>query len=655
MTALPAAIALTSTGISGYLLTTWFGAQSLHQRIVIFYLFACSHILVTGYTLAFFGHLGSITAWATLSSVFAIVAAAVFLFTGNRLRAGDQLSDLIVRVSRLSASVRLFFSDLSTAQKLFFAVFVGTIAIVGSMNLAVIIRSAPHNWDSMTYHLARVAYYLQNGNFQSFNANYIAQEVHNKNATTLLIFTYLTSGRNENLLQFVQFSGYWIAGIAIYGICLQINCRRRYAVLSAGIFLLLISNIMQSTTTQNDMVLTAFLGIAILSLLTFRNDGREKQLIIVAISLAIAIGVKTSALLALPGIFIIALYAWWYNHTYRSIWVLASAFLLALTVFALPAGYLDNLRNHGHPIGPKSWRQAHSFEPFSPAVVLEHGSKNVLRFGFEFLRFDGMRQHRYAHRINNIVQSPRVMVEAIGIDLEDGKNTRLPFVYGRHNRAHEDTSYWGIMGFALIWPIVFLSLAGAARNNAARVLAVAAILFLLAQAYSGPYDPWRGRYFIAGSFLAVPIVGAFLSTRSSARWVSYYVMLICLLGCLSAVQGVLYRSNSNLVGPNSIFNMDRMQQLTRNRAEMYEPLTLFDQIVPADAVVAVFITSNSYEYPLFGEGLTRTLIPIWRGYTGPNSLPAEVTHIVYQSGFPDAQADDMDLGGNLYLQVIGEG
>ncbi len=98
--------------------------------------------------------------------------------------------------------------------------------------------------------------------------------------------------------------------------------------------------------------------------------------------------------------------------------------------------------------------------------------------------------------------------------------------------------------------------------------------------------------------------------------------------------------------------MDRMEQLTRTRSLYFDPLKRFDELVPKDAVVAVFLPADSFEYPLFGEHLTRTIMPINSFHKGLQPIPVNAEYLLYAEGFPCASAEDVYLGVDWYLRHL---
>ena len=332
--------------------------------------------------------------------------------------------------------------------------------------------------------------------------------------------------------------------------------------------------------------------------------------------------------------------------------VLGVSLVVAGCAFALPAGYVENLRVFGNPIGTEYVRKLHSFEGESLAYVLENGTKNFLRFGMEFVSFDGLPPGGIFNDAQAwIRQWPRKVFDALHIDLQTTVATRAPFQYDKGPSSHEDVSYWGVFGFALILPIVGLSLLGIIRAPGNWALAVAALLFFLAQSYSGAYDPWRGRYFIIMAIFAVPTIACCVG-NPALPW-RVYLMSIVLLGCLSAFTGILGRWNN---APEEVYAMDRLQQLTRNRRDYTEPIRLFERIVPPDATVAVAFGEDVFEYPLFGEHLTRKLLPINSFLKGPQPIPPEADYLIYSENvYPDWKYRDIELGQDWYLRILKRG
>ncbi len=592
---------------------------NLVECILFFFVGLVAHIVALGLALSGLEALAKVAYWTAGSVLLALMVAA--LVVGIRpWRAALRRPLPWPRLAMLRAG----WAGLEVWQKVILGLLLSTTLGLGLVNLAIVLWVAPHNWDSMTYHLARMAFFLQQGHLRHFTANYWAQVIHPRNATLLLTYAYLVSNRNENLTQMVQFVSYWVAIAAVYGLARRAGYRRVGSLLAALVFALLTECLMEAITTQNDMFITACMGAMLYGFLAFRETGRLTYLALVGLTLGLALGAKSSVLPTFPALGVVGLYALLAKPRGERHWplvpwgVLLASTVLAVALFALPSGYWENYRLYGNPIGPEDVRKIHAFEDASPGYILRHGTRNVLRFGIEFLSLDGLPPAWAPVRAvqTGIRWLPKVLTKAIGMDLELKEAVRAPFNYGKLPFAHEDMAYWGILGFALVWPLVWGHLLGRGKAPAGRALAWGALLFFLAQAYVGPYDPWRGRYFIIAAAFAAPPVAALWQRRRGAG-VRIYLTGLILLGCLSAGTAVLFRYHSPVVAvrglsdPNcSVFRMERLLQLTRNRPPYQQPILRFNELVPAEATVLIWLPGDSFQYPLFGARLTRKIIPI---------------------------------------------
>ncbi len=664
-------LALVGPLLSCYFLLRIFRPTETSESVLVFFCLLTAHITALGYVLSFMSHVSDIGYWSILGMGTALISAAAVVWTENARR--FVLPKFRTPCStHFATSIKSWYvHELSRFEKLLLTPLMLTALLLGILNLTVVFLAAPHNWDSMSYHLARVAYYLQHGNLSYFDANFWAQVCQPKNSTLLLLYTYLVSGRNENATQLVQFISYWVAVCSVYAISRKTGSNRTQSMFAAMVCALLTEWLMEATTTQNDMILTAFFGTTTCSLLTFRKERKSKYLILAALGIGLSVGTKASAFLPLVSIGLVASYALFttkLRSVLRNSAILAGSTLVAISVFALPSGYAENYVRFGHPIGPKQVRTEHSYEGRPASWIAVNGTRNVVRFAFDFLSLDGLPGIGIVQKAQTILRSlPSKVMSRLGVDLVTSEGTRAPFCLSRTPKDHEDSSQWGVLGFSLVWVAVFLSVFGVFKSPDVRVLSIAAVLFFLCQAYAGPYDLWRGRYFITCAVFAVPAVSTFLETRSSLG--RAYLILVIVVGCLSAVSAVVLRDNRPLISfrgrtssITSVFTRDRIGQLTGSYGgKYYEAIKAFDSLVPSSATVAVCLSgglvgSDFQEYPLFGRHLTRTLIPINSFEKGLQPIPATADYLLYAQGtFPNACPDDILLGDDWYLRRLTDG
>jgi hypothetical protein len=657
-------ILLLNISLSCFFLLQLLELKKATDRVLAAFILFNALVIGIGYCLSALNLLGSLAGWA-LASFIGLLAIFLFVVSKQRMRIvpawrlKEYFSILRSRVKKW------YFDEATTFEKLllfplFFAIF-----LISLFNLALVLFSAPHNWDSMTYHLARLAYFLQHNSLNFYEANFWAQVVHPKNASILLIFSYIGLGQNENLTQIIQFFAYFASVLSVYGICRLIELRKSESLFAAGVAALLPSWLMQATTTQNDMLITAFLGITVYFLFSFRERASATSLALSALGIGLALGTKASSILPLASIGLVALYVLYRPKLYSSLSTSYALFtgytIIAILLFALPAGYSQNYRLFGHPLGPDLVRSFHTFEGHSAGYIFRNGSKNILRFGFDFLSLDGLPAIGPVVEIQNMIRRfPERALTALSIDLENREGIIDRFKYQKLPESNESSANWGIFGFGLIWIGILLALLGVTKSSKIRLLAFSVIVFVLVQAYAGPYDPWRARYFTLCAVLAVPAIGPLL--RTSNRLFRAYLFLIVVLGSFSGITAVLFRDNGAFVSARfdrfqakSIFELDRISQLTISRPDYARPAREFYALVPQDAAVALALKGDSFEYLLFGENLTRSLLPINLFDRGLQPIPDEADYLLYSPNvFPCELPGDIHLGSDWYLRKLEE-
>ena len=644
--------------LSSWILCRLLKAGTLVEYSAFLFTFLTGQIIIGGIVLSELNLLGSIFHWCLFNATLFLCLLVAIIF--SRSLQGRVFG--AIAFPGVLSFFRKLFSGLTAGKKIALSLLLLTAAGLGLVNAAVIIGTAPSHWDSMVFHLARVGYWLQHNNFDYYEASTCFQVTHQKLKSILLLFVFLATGRNENLTQLVQFSAYWAAVFSIYGISRQLRLKRSAALFAALIFSLLTECLMQSNTPQSDMLLTAYLGSAIYLVLSYKNNRQKKFLLMAGIDIGLALGTKPPAFLALPGLSVIIFYLFYIckepvSFKFRDGALLALVALLAFVIFALPTGYWENYRVFGHPLGPEALRKYHSFEGRGPRYIQINGTKNVFRYCSDFLSLDGFPPVPIVTQVQSLLKAaPLAVFTLAGIQLEaeEGEGTREgPFLFKKPPYSHADFSYWGIFGFAFIWPAVFLALLGIIKFPAGRVFAVAAILFLLMQAYSGPYEPNRGRYFIEAAVFTVPVAGYLFLSRN--KLVRGYLLLVVILGCISAFTAVLFRYRSPVLTRESVFSQDRLGQVLRNGPVFQPPIRNFEELVPPDAVVAVCLNPNSFEYPLFGYKLTRTIIPLNSFWRGLRPVHANADYLLWAEDFDyvfSRNKSDIYLGKDWHLRKL---
>ncbi|MHB9026635.1 MAG: glycosyltransferase family 39 protein [Armatimonadota bacterium] len=640
------------------------------QFLLTYAVVLATSIVLLGFLLSAVSRFGQILWWAGGSVVILLlIAVPVALHPGARALCWRRISLLKDIEQRVAAAMSWRFD-------IVVLIALGSVAaLVLAINLLIVIGLEPGNVDALTYHLPRTLYYLQHDSLRFYDANYWADVLHPKISTILFAYTYLVGGKMIGMTQLVQWLACLVSMLAIYGITRLVGGSRRGSLLAALLFTLVPICLTEAATAQNDLVLTAFVACTFYFVLAFRESRRLAHLLLACLAFALGAGVKaTMVTVALP-LLPVAVYCLLPRsgedrpRTPRWIAIGAGGLLAALLLITLPSGYAENMRVFHHPFGNRTIRTHHSYEGVSPLRLLRYGGLNLLRLASNFQALDGLGPlpgvPRAQKRIDAFIKQA---THRMGVDLASAAGVRKPFGYSYEHvtLADENHSYWGVLGLLLIWPAAFLVALGRKYPPGARLLALGLFLYCIAQAFAGPYDDFHGRYFTTGLLFALPAVG-FISFASRTRLARGYVIFVLLLGGLAALCSVMYRKDTYVLPfktegrvVRSTFTLGQTAQLVRQ----FQPLFLFvldyETHVPVTAVVANDIRGYVAfpEFLLYGEPVTRRIIPIRPWFGPPKPPPPEADYLVFSNQSRKELPGDILLGnpepllGALYLRKL---
>lgn len=616
--------------------------------IIAAFFFAWAEIVLVGFALSPLHLLNSIWAWI-ISAVIGIVMtglSSVFL--------PSVIAPNIQRVARIALEE---WRAISFWQRLVVGVLAAATVIVSAVNFAMAVAVAPYCWDTLTYHLPRVAYFLQFGSLDYFPANYVYQNAHAKDGSLLLIFAFLSSGRHENSMPLVQFAAWWVTAISVYGLARSAGNRRFESIVSGLLFMLLTECVMEASTCQNDLLVAACGAGAAYFVIHFRNS---KHIWLAGLPVGLGFGTKVSFLPLFVSLCLVALFAvpGPYVQWIRRMILLLIGVVASMALFSLPAGYAANFRRFGNPVGPTEMIALDSNANRSIGQLVEIGGLNLVRMGFDFCSLDGVPNIEPFLAVQRWMRAgPTSLADRmIGAQLKRPENPDLPpFKLERRPVTNENSSYWGPLGFLFIWPSVLLVVCRCIGTRIEAVMAGAAITFTCALAFLHPYDPSMGRFLLGAAPLACAATGSTISASCRSRYWRYWIALVVAIGSFAAVSAVLF-CGGRPVFPSkdrpSIFTLDRLSQMTIRHKGYREAIQAFDALTPRDATVALLLPGDSYEFPLFGKGLTRRLLPAVTERSERRTFPEAAQYVLFSNEILPPEQTDIPLGRDWYLRCL---
>lgn len=649
---------------------------SLIEWLISSFILFASSIIVTGYCLSPLHLTANVWAWAL--SVF-IPPTIIQLIFGLLSPQTTPFSPRQMAIKRWHAAQR-WYASAGVYLQFLFGVMIVSVVVIGLINLVLVLFTVPNEWDSMTGHLNRVIQYIQRGSMAHFGGTNWNIDTYPKSVCTIQIYSYLITGKFENAFKLIHHASYWITLVCIFGITQRITKNRLNASFFCALaFAMFLDFLMQAITTETDIVLAAYLSCLLYFLFTYRVTKENRYLYLAALSFGVVYGHKVTFTLLLPSVFIVMLYTVFLksknqdsasvslSFNWPAIFKLGTAIVICFCIWTLPTGYVKNIQVFGHPIGPPTSLKHQSIERATSnggfRNLFEQGSRNAVRYAYDFVNLDGLRNIKIGQDINRGMRKPLVWLEdklKMRLD-ETTEFSIVPFSFERRFEFFNGNPYWGIFGFALVFPLVFLVLFGIIRSPAHWFLAIALLLHFAALSYSAPYDPWKGRYFQETGVFGVLFLSLLFTHKYSLAKSGYsvalktYVGIVTVVACISALLSVFLNVRClpfPALGKPSAFKTERIAMMTFARPDITKAYQKFDQIVPDSATVALGTINDDFEYPLYGKQLSRRLITINPFEKGVQPIPKEADYLFFSKNVIPPLPTDLRLGTDTTMKGL---
>lgn len=470
---------------------------------------------------------------------------------------------------------------------------------IGMIILAV--KTAPYNWDSMTYHLPRVFHWHQNGSVAHYAA-YIGRQVASPVLGAFIeLHIYSMSGGREAFLNLMQCAAFLSNGILVFGIAKKLKCTEAWCILASVLFYAMPIAFAEALTTQVDN-LAAFWMLCFVYLLFDLLDFKRKMLLskrtsilVINLSLCIAFGY-----LAKPSVCIgMVFFAVWLlivTILRKDSWKVLGLYLLmscGIILVVLAPEITRNIITYG-AIASSVTGQRQLVGTLHPLYLLVNGLKN-----FTF-NLPTVWIYNSSELIYKVVSKVSVL---LGVDInnpaiaEDGREFLVRHVQNfGHDTAVNPTISWLLLACILFF--MFRNGKRGLKELGNQYFLISGISFF-AFCMALRWEPFVSRYMI--SYLAVlcPAVCAQIEmffdggARSAykSRWGMMAVMWFL---CVTESAGMLYYHVDIAKHQNETGNY------FVNRSDVREA---YDEIAAElngkkYREIGLMIGGDSYEYPL---------------------------------------------------------
>lgn len=482
-------------------------------------------------------------------------------------------------------------NDKSAADKLTAFHYV-LLAMAGMIVVAVFlvaIVSPPNNWDSMTYHLARVEHWIQNHSVDHYPTHIIRQLYLNPMAEYVILQLRILSD-SDRLVNLVQFCAMLGSLVAVSLIAKLLGSRRNGQVYAVLLCACLPMGILQASSTQNDYV--AAFWLASFAAVTLQLRQKSSLWMYALAGLTLGLGALTKMVCAVYA----APFAMWLaiDGIRRLRWrAVPAAAIVTVVCLALTLPYfVRNYHTFGSITrldkGPKG-EDLYANESHAPTLMMSNITRNVaIHLGTpwpgvnESIRDVVLSIHELMNADPN---DPRTTFQNVGFDV-------APTNY------NEDTS-GNTLHFLAGLAALGVILARKSLRTRYHVLIYAACLFISLVLFCGylRWQPWHSRLHLGLFVLGVPLLAVALD--SLPRMLVATPIIICLT--LFSWPWITKNSFRPMAGQVNIFNMERTKLYFCSNPRMYTVSSNVCRLIEERRVhqLGLIFGADDWEYPLW--------------------------------------------------------
>jgi hypothetical protein len=427
------------------------------------------------------------------------------------------------------------------------------LGVFGAATLAGALLYPVINFDSLTYHLPRVFFWIENHSVAPYATPEGRQLFSSAFAEYFVLNVKVLSLGSDRLVNLVQWLSYVFSIATVSLIARALGVRRRGQQVAAVLGAATPMAILQASTTQNDLTCALWVlafAFAVVSYVARRHESTEPRgpalLILAAASVVLATQTKPPAYIMLAPFVLWGAWVALRRESWRRIGIGALAILIPILVFD-GSWYVQNLRLGVDLLGTNAPGNEHVLiKDRRPASVAETMIEN-----------SSMLLGTPSSRVNGVISDGlRRVIRAIGAN-PDNPLTREadagPYVLDDHVLDH-DVGPSPIVFLLVLVCAIFVLVRPGEPAAVRRIYAAAALIALFGTAAVINWNHFINRILLGGLLLLVPLAGVVCQALRDAghqrgRWALTAALVLAVAWGLAVVS---FDSTNRLIPPRWI-------------------------------------------------------------------------------------------------------
>jgi hypothetical protein len=468
-------------------------------------------------------------------------------------------------------------------------VLVAGVAVIAATVMVVAWIAPPNTWDSLTYHMSRVAHWAQNASLRPYATGIERQNFMSPVAEIGMLQVYVL-GSGDRLVNFIEWISMVVSIVAATLVARDLGSNRMSQLFAAVFVVTLPMGIAQASSTMTDYVVAVwFISLCCEAVLLAKGVPGAAPAVFASVAAGLTIGTKpTGFAYLLPFCIFIAIALIWRRGIRET---MRYSLVAVVIVLMLNAGYFErNVALYGNPLGRARSVEGHSNEILDWRVVVSNTLRNAsLHAGTPY------------KQVNDALYLALAKLHVkLGLDLTDPRTSIHPdFLI---LKPSTDETRAGNLLQAILILIAFI-LAGVFYRKVGALaaglsLTVAATFVVLSVMFK--FTVFGSRYHL-GFFVAYAPLVAYVMGRLVPRSVLALLGIGLIIAARQWVVGVEPRPLIPQPGSAyaSILQVSRTDQyLSESQMKVYREMT---NKIAGDSCssVGIMISGNAPEYPLW--------------------------------------------------------
>ncbi len=451
-----------------------------------------------------------------------------------------------------------------------------------AVTFVIAVVAPPNNTDAMIYHMSRVAHWAQNRSVALFASSTLRELYLNPLAEYGILHTYLLAG-SDRFAGLVQWFSYANTAIIVSLIAEQLGASKKGQYLAALFAMTVPQAILQATSTQNDLVFSGNVLIAIYLILRFVQEDKYRWMLAASGAAALAILTKSTAFIVLAPFLLWLLLKLVRN--WRKINLPACGLSILVAIALVFPFYGRNFQAFGSPLGPQSETRLYSNQVFGIQPLISNVIRNLAI------------NLTYTPAITALEEKAVAgLHRPLSFSVSDTRTTWQGYSFSiRPFTVSEDLSGAPLHIWLILGVLVFMLAARKRFPAAAHGLALCLVLaFLLFSGYL-KWQPWNNRLELVFFILAAPLFGLALE---KIKWLPVVFMFAL---ALYSLPYFYFNPTKPLVQDWNIFNLPRIEMMIRNKdllAPYINSAIFIDDNITCGSI-GLDVANGYWEYPFW--------------------------------------------------------